>query len=421
MSQSGRLSTLQAAMVVARRDFLAILWSRSFIFFLLGPLFTMGIGFLAGGIGQSVQQSASRPVLGVAMQAADADAMVANARRLNVELDGVVPDIVVLKRLAPGERFDPSAALKSKQANLAAVVTGDLVHPVLTGPDGWIEPWQGRVALLAGAASAKSPTSFPPVTLAPIASSGVDQSRSRLVTAQIGQTVLFMLMMILAGMVLSNLVEEKGNKIIEVLAAAVPMDAVFLGKLFAMLAVSMVGIAVWGAVGTPLWLSTGHSLANYTAPAVGWPMFIGLGIVYFAMGYLVLGSLFLTIGSMASTVREVQTLSMPVTMLQLINFFFANYAMSKPGTGLELLAMAIPFSSPFTMLARAAQSPDLWPHAAALVWQLMWVVLLVRGGAMLFKRRVMMSGPNTGGSKKRRWWKRRALDAAEATGNVGVY
>ena len=124
---------------------------------------------------------------------------------------------------------------------------------------------------------------------------------------------------------------------------------------------------------------------------------------------------------MASTVREVQTLSMPVTMLQLINFFFANYAMSKPGTGLELLAMAIPFSSPFTMLARAAQSPDLWPHAAALVWQLMWVVLLVRGGAMLFKRRVMMSGPNTGGGKKRAWWKRRAADAPEESGNLRVY
>jgi ABC-2 type transport system permease protein len=47
--------------------------------------------------------------------------------------------------------------------------------------------------------------------------------------------------MLLAGMVLSNLVEEKGNKIIEVLAAAIPMDAVFLGKLFAMLAVSWWG------------------------------------------------------------------------------------------------------------------------------------------------------------------------------------
>ncbi|MEQ1497471.1 MAG: ABC transporter permease [Novosphingobium sp.] len=404
MSQHGRLSTLQAAMVVARRDFIAILWSRSFIFFLLGPLFTLGIGVLAGGIGQSVQQSASRPVLGVAMPASDTDALVASAKRFDRELSGMVPELVVIKRLAPGEQFDPAAALKANRANMAAVVSGDLQNPVLTGSDSWIGPWQSRVALLAGAAAAKDPASYPMVKLAPTSGAAADQSRSRLVTAQIGQTVLFMLMMILAGMVLSNLVEEKGNKIIEVLAAAVPMDAVFLGKLFAMLAVSMVGIAVWGAVGVPLWLASGNSLANFTAPAVGWPVFLVLGIVYFAMGYLVLGSLFLTIGSMASTVREVQTLSMPVTMLQLINFFFANYAMAKTGTWIETLAMAIPFSSPFTMLAKAAQSPDLWPHGLALVWQLMWVALLVRGGAMLFKRRVMMSGPT--GAAKRRFWQR---------------
>ena len=67
-------------------------------------------------------------------------------------------------------------------------------------------------------------------------------------TAQAGQVILFLLTMLLAGMVLSNLVEEKANKIIEILAAAIPMDAVFLGKLFAMLAVSLVGIAVWATV-----------------------------------------------------------------------------------------------------------------------------------------------------------------------------
>lgn len=199
--------------------------------------------------------------------------------------------------------------------------------------------------------------------------------------------------MLLAGMVLSNLVEEKGNKIIEVLAAAIPMDAVFLGKLFAMLAVSFVGISVWAAVGSTVWLAAGNSLAQYPAPAVGWPLFFLLGTAYFAMGYLLLGSLFLAIGSMAATVREVQTLSMPVTMLQLLNFFFASWAMAKPGTLVEFAAMAVPFSSPFAMLARAAQSEALLPHVLALAWQVVCVAVFVRVGATLFRRWVMKSGP----------------------------
>ena len=139
-------------------------------------------------------------------------------------------------------------------------------------------------------------------------------------------------------------------------------------------------------------------------------MFLGLGVIYFSMGDLVLGSLFLSIGSMASTVREVQTLSMPVTMLQLLNFFFASFAMTQPGTWIEKAAMVVPFSSPFIMLAHAAQNGALWPHLAAIVWQALCVALLVRAGAGLFKRRVMQSGP-AGGQKRCGWWRRKAVAA----------
>ena len=70
---------------------------------------------------------------------------------------------------------------------------------------------------------------------------------ARALTARAGQTVLFLLTILLSGMLLSQLIDEKANKIIEVLAAAVPIDAIFLGKLFAMLAMSLLGIAVWTA------------------------------------------------------------------------------------------------------------------------------------------------------------------------------
>ena len=409
---TGRLSILAAAYVVARRDFVAILFSRSFFFFLLGPLFLLLVGGLAGGIGQRVQQSAQSPVLGLAMSRADTARMFKAQQELTSQLGPNMPDLVVVKELNPGEHIDPAAALKGSKANLAAILTGTPQHPVLTGSADRIASWQGRVGLLAAQALQQAPAVYPEVALAAIATTRADQTRSRAETAQIGQGMLFMLTMLLAGMVLSNLVEEKGNKIIEVLAAAIPMDAVFLGKLFAMLAVSMVGISVWGMAGSAIWLYAGHSLADYPAPAVGWPMFFALGVVYFSMGYLLLGSIFLAIGSLASTVREVQTLSMPVTMLQLLNFFFASFATAQPGTWIEKAAMIVPFSSPFTMLARAAQDGALWPHLLAIGWQLVCVSVLIKLGANLFKKRVMQSGPQR--VKKRRFWHRRAAPAAPA-------
>ena len=396
----GRLPTMAAAFVVARRDFVASLWSRSFFLFLLGPLFPVLVGGLAGSVGNKVEQAAAQPVIGIIMSVRDADAMMAAEDSLAPHLAGALPELVVVSRLAPGERADPGAALKAgmggaaaKARNLAAIVSGTPSAPMLTGTAGAIQQWQGPVSLLAAKALGAGPNAFPPVALSATVTSTAQQQHGRMLTAQSAQLMLFLLTMMLAGMVLSNLVEEKGNKIIEVLAAAIPMDAVFFGKLFAMLAVSLVGIAVWGSVGAAIMWAGGRTLHELAEPAVGWPLFFGLGVIYFAMAYLLLGSLFLAIGSLATTVREVQMLSMPVTMMQLLLMFFATYAMTQPGSATELAASVFPLSSPYAMTARAAMNPDIWPHVLALGWQGLCVVLFVRGGARLFRARVMKSGP----------------------------
>ncbi len=416
--RSGRLSILAAAYVIARRDFTAILFSRSFFFFLLGPLFPVVVGAMAGGIGAQVKNSIDRPELGIAMAAADVDAMLAAHKQLVPHMGRGIPDLVVVSRLEAGALADPKRALAGTHSNLAAIVTGTPAAPVLTGTPSHIESWQGPLELIAAQALGRLPPHYPKITLSATATSTADQNQGRLATAQAGQTVLFLLTMLLAGMVLSNLVEEKGNKIIEILAAAIPMDAVFFGKLFAMLAVSLVGVAVWTTAGAAIGLLSGDMLSRLPVPAVGWPMFFALGVAYFSMAYLLLGSVFLAIGSMATTVREVQTMSMPVTMLQLLVFFFASFAIAKPGSGMELAAMIVPFSSPYAMLASAAQHGALLPHAAALAWQALCVAIFIRTGAKMFRTRVMKSG-QAGGSTKKRGLFRRATDTAvEVAGQI---
>ncbi|MFC4293783.1 ABC transporter permease [Novosphingobium tardum] len=393
--------TLHGAFVVARRDFVAVIFSKAFLFFLLGPLFPVIVGAMAGGIGAKVAESIDRPQLGVAMTAADTDALIRAHQALAERMAGPVPDLVVLRRLRAGETFDPVAAMQTKRDSLAAVLSGSLDAPRLTGTRERIDGWQGMVSAMAATAREGSVLTYPDVALTPVASSAAKVKSGRVATAQAGQTVLFLLTMLLAGMVLSNLVEEKGNKIIEVLAAAIPMDALFLGKLFAMLAVSLVGIAVWSSVGALIIAAGGSSLPTLPVPAVGWGPFLTLGFLYFAMAYLLLGSLFLGIGAMATTVREVQTLSMPVTMMQLFVFFFASFSMTQMGKPIEWAAIAFPFSSPFAMLARAAQDEALWPHALALAWQAICVALIIRLGARLFRRSVMKSGAARGRAGKR--------------------
>jgi ABC-2 type transport system permease protein len=416
-----RLPLWQAAWVIARRDFVAVLFSRAFFFFLLGPLFPIVVGALAGGIGGAIERSSGAPQIGVAMPAADVEAMLAAHDKLKPVLGDGLPELLVLERLGAGERFDAKTLLERRPGNLAAVVTGTLEAPVLTAPAERLAYFSGDVALLAGTALRQAPSVYPPVATVTVAKSGASEKRARIATAQAGETLLFLLIMLLAGMVLSNLVEEKANKIIEILAAAIPMDAVFLGKLFAMLGVSLVGIALWSTVigslltlpGTQETFASMIHVAGLPDPGVGWPIFVLLGIAYFAMGYLLLGSIFLAVGSLATTVREVQTLSMPVTMSQVLLFFFASYSMAHQGEPIEWLAMAFPLSSPFAMLAHAALQPSLWPHLVALAWQALWVFIAVRIGARLFRRRVMKSGPQPVG-RKRGLWRRTGRAVAEA-------
>ncbi|MCA1661222.1 MAG: ABC transporter permease [Novosphingobium sp.] len=390
-----KLRTFHAAWVIARRDFVAVIFSKTFLFFLLGPLFPGVVMALAGGIGAQVADAVDNPVIGVAMSAEDS----ARFERASAALSQPLPGRIPLFRRVAGD--DPAAALSDPDKPLVAVLRGSLAEPELIGPPDQLERWRGPVALIA--AEARGGLRAPPVPIATraVRTSSGSQVQARVLTAQAGQFVLFLLTMLLAGMVLSNLVEEKGNKIIEVLAAAIPLDALFLGKLFAMLAVSLVGIAVWaGAVGAVVAVGAG-ALPSLPAPAVGWAAFLALALVYFAMAYLLLGSLFLSIGSLATTVREVQTLSMPVTMLQVLVFFFASATVAQTGRPLELAAAAFPLSSPFAMVARAAQGPELWPHLVALAWQALWVGLIIRVGAGVFRRSVMKSGPARGKKERR--------------------
>ena len=414
-----RLTTLEAAWVIARRDFVAVLFSRAFLFFLLGPLFPVLIGGLAGSIGGQVQRNAVSIEIGLALSPEDNAAMMAAADILRPQLSGMMPELRVIKEASQDSNFDARAFLDQRRGNYAAILTGSLTAPQLVGTQGQIDRWSGPIELIAATATGASPSRFPAATSEVVASSAATERTNRVRTAQAAQMVLFLLTMLLGGMVLSNLAEEKGNKIIEILAAALPMDAVFLGKLFAMLGVSFVGIAVWGTVGWAFWAIAEDAIVTVTqtnfrdlpGPAVGWPMFLALGIIYFTMAYLLLGSLFLTIGAMAASVREVQTLSMPVTMLQLMVFFLSAANIGQIGTPLELASVAFPLSSPFAMLARAALEETLWTHALALLWQGVAVLLLVKGGSLLFRKRVMKSGG--AGRAKKGWFARRAPATVE--------
>ena len=387
---------LRSAYVIARRDFAATVLSKAFIFFLLGPLFPLLLGGLFGSIGARVAAQTERPVVAVVASPADFARMAQSRDRLASAMGDRF--VVQLRAVAPAADSDAQvrALLAQTEPPIRAVVSGGLARPRVTGGLSAGDPTSRQLRLiLAEAAAAPSPPP-PPVAMSSTSASSGSLAKDRAFTAQVGQMLLFFLTLLLSGMVMSQLIEEKSNKIIEVIAAAVPIDALFVGKLFAMLAASVLGIIVWVGSGALLIQLVKHGgVAALAPPALGWPAFLALGLVYFAMNYLLLGAVFLTIGAQASTAREVQTLSMPVTFFQVLVFGFATTAIGSPDSAEAIVAAVFPLSSPMVMLARAAERPDWWPHLAAAAWQILWVAVILHVGGRLFRKTVLKSGPRT--------------------------
>jgi ABC-2 type transport system permease protein len=403
---------LHGAFVIARRDFAATVLSKTFLFFLLGPMFPLLFGGVFAGIGGRVASQTEKPVVAVVSSNADFDAL-SGAR---AELGEAISDESLVRLVHFSPEADQAAQarrlLASHKPAVRSVLTGGLAAPHLTGPVDADPAVAGQLRLII--ANAKSPDRGPNIGVTETPDSPGSLDRDRALTAQVAQMVLFFLTMLLSGMLLSQLIEEKSNKIIEIVAAAVPIDSLFVGKLFAMLSASIVGIVVWTSCGAAaIALLKPGGLATLPPPAVGWPMFLLFVVVYFAMNYLLLGAAFLTIGAQASTVREVQTMSMPVTFAQVVIFGFAATAIGNPDSARSLVAAVFPLSSPLVMIARAAELPELWPHLLALAWQAMWVALILRIGSQMFRKTVLKSGP-----KGRRWFKGRRRRTIETKGQV---
>ncbi len=385
---------LRAAFVIARRDFTATVLSRTFLLFLLGPFFPVLMIFVFGAATAPMGTDAERPT--VAVIATDPDYQAINQARARVANALGPVTLINIRQVAPdGDPQQVQKLLRSSDPAYVAVLEGGLSSPRLTGSMRRNSGTVKQVGLFV--ADARRIREIPEAVQVEVVQTKKAQGAStagQALTARGGQSLLFLLTLLLAGMLLSQLIEEKSNKVIEVLAAAVPIDAIFLGKLLAMLSASLVGIAVWASVGAVTIAAFASSgLSVLPVPAVGWPVFALLCVVYFAMSYLLLGAIFLGIGAHASSAREVQTLSMPVTMAQVVVFAIASIAVGAPDSNRAMGAAAFPLSSPYVMLARAAELADVWPHLIAIAWQLLWVALFLRLASRIFRRSVLKSGP----------------------------
>lgn len=390
---------LRQIAVIARRDFLAIVATPTFLLFLLAPAFMLAFGAVGGsGAAQMGASSAEKTRIVAIAEGKDADRLnAADIERRTLYRGGEGPPALMIVKPTGDRSAQVAKFFGLTELDVTAVMDG----PVGT-PNVAFKPPSKRhadyLATLADDVVRERRTALPldkRIVAATIRESAAPRTSVRNQQASGFGAVfgIFFLTLLLAGQAVGTLAEEKSNKVIEILAASVPLEAVFLGKLIGMFGVSVVFVAFWGGLATLgiNLLPPGVVLAGF-APAIGVPMFFTLCALYLAMAFMLLGAVFLGVGAQASTMREIQMLSLPITIFQVSMFGISAAAAASPGSTIATFAEIFPFSSPFAMAARGATDPSVWPHIAAIAWQTLWVGITIWISVRLFRIGVLKSG-----------------------------
>ena len=254
--------------------------------------------------------NASQPRVAVVADSATAEALTAARQRL---ADALTPaserregrqsrSFPILEIVQPAENVGPQAQrlLADESGSYSAVLSGTLERLTLTGPARIDDSLAQRIGLIvedarrvaALAAAGRAPVAAPVERVITAQAAGNLQLIRRGIARSV-MGLIFGITVLLATLLLSNLAEEKTNKVIEILAAAVPLDSVFLGKLIAMLGISFVGLAVWGGMAGLAYLFVqvvqDFMTLPEAGPAVGWPVFVILVLLYYGANYMLLG------------------------------------------------------------------------------------------------------------------------------------
>lgn len=196
---------------------------------------------------------------------------------------------------------------------------------------------------------------------------------------------LFYIAALIFGMQLaSSVIEEKQSRIVEIIAAAIPLRHLLAGKVLGNTALAMIQLLIYLAVGL-----VGLSFTPYKSyvPALSGPTawFVG----FFLAGFIALACLWAVAGSLASRTEDLQATSTPLTMLMLAMFFGG---VSLDGRG-QVIASFVPPVSAVVMPKRIlAGGVEWWEPLVALGLLAVFAAVTVWVGERLYRRALLQTG-----------------------------
>jgi ABC-2 type transport system permease protein len=203
---------------------------------------------------------------------------------------------------------------------------------------------------------------------------------------------MFMVIMVGATPLMQGVVEEKMQRIAEVLLASVQPFPLMMGKLLGTVGVTLTLVAVY--MGGAYWAM--HWAAQHYGFALHIPVEVIIWfVVYQVMAVLMYGSLFIAIGAACTDMKETQSLLWPVMLLATFPLFVWFNVIHEPNSPFATWTSLIPTATPMLMIARLAvppQSLPWWQPVLGVVLTLATTLFCIYAAGRIFRVGILMQG-----------------------------
>ena len=249
----------------------------------------------------------------------------------------------------------------------------------------------------------------------------------QLVVANTLGFLIYIAVLLYGAMVMRGVIEEKSNRIVEVVASSVRPFELLMGKVLGIGAVGLTQLVGWGVLMAAATTAAGPLLLAFAPPAAAGgaaaagaaadlpvdpaalaaafsPGLLGAFVLFFAGGYLLYSSVFAAVGSAVDQESDAQTLQVPVMIPIILPMLFLPYVLDQPDAPLSVFLSLFPFSSPVLMVVRMSVSVvPVWEVVLSLALLTAAFVGAVWVASRIYRVGILMVGKKATLSDLWRW------------------
>jgi ABC-2 type transport system permease protein len=210
--------------------------------------------------------------------------------------------------------------------------------------------------------------------------------------------LMFMLIMVGGTPAMQGVVEEKMQRIAEMVLGSIPPFELMMGKLLGLMGVSLTLAALY--LSGAYWAANHFGFADLVSPRV-----MAWFIAYLVVAILMYGSLFIAVGAACSDIRDTQTMLWPVMLLAMLPLFVWINVAREPTSTFATAISFVPTATPMLMIIRLAVPPGIpwWQPALGLVLMLATTLLCVYAAGRIFRVGILMQGKGASLRDLARW------------------